>query len=74
MKTKEMVHIALIIVLLAGTIFAWYNSAKEVGIIPCPTQVCTLPAVMFGIPICVMGALFFTIALVLSVALWYVKE
>jgi uncharacterized membrane protein len=73
MEARKAIHIALLLVLLAGTVFAWYNSAKEVGLMPCATQVCTAPALMLGIPICVMGALFFTIALVLAVALWYKK-
>ena len=73
METKKILHIALLIVLLAGTIFAWYNSAKELGIVPCEAT-CALGAAMLGLPICVWGAIFFTIALVLAAAMWFVKE
>lgn len=73
MKTEQIVHLLLLIVLLAGTVFAWYNSAKELGIIPCET-VCSASAAMGGIPICVLGAIFFTIALVLAAILWLMKK
>jgi uncharacterized membrane protein len=72
MVNKKYIHIALIVVLLAGTIFAWYNSAKEL----CAAGgTCTATSsAMLGLPICVWGAIFFTIALVLAVAMWFIKE
>jgi len=72
METKKILHIALLIVLLAGTLFAWYNSAKDL----CAAGgTCTAtPSAMLGLPICVWGAIFFTIALVLAAVMWFVKE
>jgi len=72
METQNILHLALIIVLLAGTVFAWYNSAKEMGLIP-SQGVCSLGSTMAGIPICVWGAIFFTISLGLAIALWLIK-
>lgn len=73
METQNILHLALIIVLIAGTIFAWYNSAKEIGLIS-SQGACGISATMAGIPICVWGAIFFTIALVLALARWLVKS
>ena len=70
---KKTTHLALIVVLLAGTLFAWYNSAKELGIIACEAG-CAIAETMFGLPICVWGAIFFTLALILSIMLWYQSE
>lgn len=69
---KQIVHIALIVVLFAGSLFAWYNSFKETGLF-CGAQTCTACAAstMLGMPICVIGAIFFTIALILAAALWF---
>jgi len=74
---KQIVHIALIVVLFAGSLFAWYNSFKETGLF-CGGAVesgasCGVTATMFGMPICVIGAIFFTIALVLAAALWFME-
>ena len=74
MENKKIIHIALILVLLIGTLFAWYQSARDYGMFGCESQVCSVGAeTMVGIPICVWGALFFTIALVLAIVLWYQK-
>jgi hypothetical protein len=72
METKKSLHIALLIVLLAGTIFAWYNSAMDI----CTAGgACIIkPSAMLGLPVCIWGAIFFTIALVLAVAMWFIKE
>ena len=71
---KQIVHIALIVVLFAGSLFAWYNSFKETGLF-CGAQTVTTCAAstMIGVPICVIGAIFFTIALVLAAMLWFVE-
>ncbi|MDD5181948.1 MAG: hypothetical protein PHC66_02110 [Candidatus Nanoarchaeia archaeon] len=71
---KQIVHIVLIFVLFAGSLFAWYNSFKETGLF-CGAQTCATcaTATMLGVPICVIGAIFFTIALVLAAALWFVE-
>jgi uncharacterized membrane protein len=75
MVNKNTIHIALIAVLVAGTLFAWYNSAKDLGIIPSDSATCgATAATMLGLPICVWGAIFFTIALSLAAAMWYIKE
>lgn len=68
---KQIVHIALIVVLFAGSLFAWYNSFKETGLF-CGAETCATcsASTMIGIPICVIGAIFFTIALVLAAAMW----
>jgi len=71
---KQIMHIALIVVLFAGSLFAWYNSFKETGLFCGAAESCTscgATAMMFGMPICVIGAIFFTIALVLAAALWF---
>jgi len=65
-------HIAELIVLAAGTAFAWYNSAKDLCAVggTCGAA----PAAMLGLPICVWGALFFTIALILSATQFVMKK
>jgi len=65
-------HIAELIVLAAGTTFAWYNSINEL----CAGTTCSAApsAAMLGLPICMWGAMFFTIALVLSAVQFVMKK
>lgn len=72
MVNIKYLHIAELVVLGIGTAFAWYNSAKEL----CAAGgTCTaVSSAMLGLPICVWGALFFTIALILSLAQFAMKK
>jgi len=69
---KQIVHIALIVVLFAGSLFAWFNSFKETGLLCGQAATCSA-STMAGIPICVIGAIFFTIALILAAVLWFME-
>lgn len=71
---KQITHIALILVLFAGSIFAWYQSFKETGLF-CGAESCAAcgASSFLGLPVCVMGALFFTLALILAAVLWFME-
>jgi hypothetical protein len=72
MANIKWLHISELIVLGAGTAFAWYNSIKDL----CAGTTCSAApsSVMLGLPICVWGAFFFTAALVLSLIQFVIKK
>jgi len=61
---KKQMHKLLIGVLLLGTLFAWYNVVTELS-----AASCTSGCAAGGFPItCFLGAIFFTISLLLAIA------
>jgi hypothetical protein len=67
-KMKDL-HIAELIVLGAGTLFAWFSAAKEFW----SPATCTGSCII-GIPTCVLGAVFFTVALIVSLAQYMARH
>ena len=69
---KQITHLALILVTFAGSLFAWFQTFKEAGFM-CGVPVACTAQKLVGLPICMWGAIAFTIALILVAALWFME-